>query len=391
MTQKSSKLPNRIAAADLKGMQGWQLPSIDSAGNILSSAEKEERERRKLEKLRANEVVEDVADPRIPAGPMTAELLQEITDSAEAEGFEQGRKKGEEAGRLEGYEAGKQQALQEMRQQLREETERLSMIANTLNHPLAVQDDGLEFLLLQMVQKLTASLVRRELQTDSSHILAVVQEAVAALPVGSNNLSLYLNPDDLVLVENYADEQQKDWRFIGDANLLPGGCRVETGESLVDFSIETRLQELLKNFETKQLAGDDEAIIAEAEQQARLHRQHRDAEKGGAEFVAGQVSDQLMQKNLEAPDQPSPTAAADKTVAEDAVTASSTAAAPDSDSADGDSEPSLNASEADEAEVSATDMGADEVADSSVLDGSEIPRHNTDQNASGESDELNND
>lgn len=262
---------------------------------MVSTAEKEARERKQQELLRANEVVEDVPDPRLPAGPITAEMLQEITESAEAEGFEAGRVKGETEGRLDGYEAGKIQALQEMRQKLTEEAERLTMLANTLQHPLQVQDNALEFLLMQTVKKIAAALVKRELYTDSSHILAVVQEALAALPVGSKNLTLHLNPDDLALIENYAQEQNREWSFVGDSGLLPGGCRVESKESLVDFSIETRMASLLDEFENKQLSsGDPEAVLAEAEQQARLHRQHRDTKEDGGEFVAGQVSEDLI-------------------------------------------------------------------------------------------------
>ena len=184
-----------------------------------------------------------------------------------------------------------------MRQQLTEETERLTMVANTLHHPLEVQDDALEFLLLQTVKKLATALVRRELQTDSGHILSVVKEAVAALPVGSKNLSLYLNPDDLALVENYAEEQKKDWTFVGDAELLPGGCRLETKESLVDFSVETHMQTLLQEFESKQLAAEEpDAVVAEAEQQARLHSQ----KLAEGEFVAGQA--QSLAQNVSAGD-----------------------------------------------------------------------------------------
>lgn len=288
-------MPNRIASEDLGDVRGWMLPSIDANGNVVSTAEKEARERKQQELLRANEVVEDVPDPRLPAGPITAEMLQEITESAEAEGFEAGRVKGEAEGRLDGYEAGKLKALQEMRQKLTEEAERLTMLANTLQHPLQVQDNALEFLLMQTVKKIAAALVKRELYTDSSHILAVVQEALAALPVGSKNLTLHLNPDDLALIENYVQEQNREWSFVGDSGLLPGGCRVESKESLVDFSVETRMASLLEEFENKQLSSDEpEAVLAEAEQQARLHRQHREAEVEGGEFVAGQVSEELV-------------------------------------------------------------------------------------------------
>lgn len=288
-------MPNRIASEDLGDVHGWMLPSIDANGNVVSTAEKEARERKQQELLRANEVVEDVPDPRLPTGPITAEMLQEITESAEAEGFEAGCIKGEAEGRLDGYEAGKIQALQEMRQKLTEEAERLTMLANTLQHPLQVQDNALEFLLMQTVKKIAAVLVKRELYTDSSHVLTVVQEAMAALPVGSKNLTIHLNPDDLAIIENYSQEQNRDWSFVADSGLLPGGCRVESKESLVDFSVETRMASLLEEFENKQLSsGEPEAVLAEAEQQARLHRQHREAELEGGDFVAGQVSEELM-------------------------------------------------------------------------------------------------
>ena len=61
MTKNSGKsIPNRIAAEDLGEVRSWMLPTIDADGNVVSSAEKEARERRKQELLRANEIVEDV-------------------------------------------------------------------------------------------------------------------------------------------------------------------------------------------------------------------------------------------------------------------------------------------------------------------------------------------
>lgn len=296
MTKKHNSLPNRIASEDIKGLKSWSLPNINTKGKILPSAEKEAQDRIRNEALRANEVIEDVEDPRIPKGPLTAELLQEITESAEAEGFEQGRQEGIKAGTQQGIDEGREQALQEMRIQLVEQVERLTMIGNTLTHPLETQDNALEFLLLQTVKKIATSLVRRELQTDSSHILSLVKEAIAALPSDSDNVTLYLNPDDLALIEQYAEEKNKTWNFVGDSEILPGGCKVETKESLVDFSVESRLNVLLEEFETKQLANDDEeAVLAEASHQARQHRLREQAQQNESEFVAGQVSSSLSQ------------------------------------------------------------------------------------------------
>lgn len=259
------KQPNRIPAEELDNISTWALPEIDSAGNIISTAEKEERERQREEQRRASEVVEEV---EVDAGqmsfePITAQQLQEITETAEKEGYEQGHQQGYQAGQAEGYKAGQTQGAADMRAQLQAEQQRLQAIADALMKPIAPQDSAIEKALLDIVCILTRSLVKRELLTDSGHILSVVQEAVAALPVGAKNLTIHLNPDDLVLIEAFAEERQKDWQFVGDSNLLPGGCRIETRESLVDHTVEQRMEALLSQFVSKQLASGEEQFAEE--------------------------------------------------------------------------------------------------------------------------------
>lgn len=294
MTKGSEKKNlNRIASEDLGEVKGWLLPMINTVGNTVPSAEKEARERRRKERLRESEIIEEVDASNIPSGPITAEMLQAITREAEEEGFEQGRITGDEKGRAEGYAAGKQQALEEMRQKLTEQAERLAMVANTLIHPLAVENNALEFLLLQTIKKLSTSVVRRELQTDSSHILQLVKESLSALPTGSDHITLYLNPDDLALVENYAESIQAQWKFVGDEQLLPGGCRIETKQSLVDFSVEARLQDILKRFEEKQLSADNnEAAIAEAKLQAR------ESQAAGVAAIGSHIVDEVSESQV---------------------------------------------------------------------------------------------
>jgi flagellar assembly protein FliH len=132
--------------------------------------------------------------------------------------------------------------------------------------PLHAQDNDIENMLMDAICTLAQSVVERELLTDSSHILELVKSAVEALPVGSKNIRITLNPDDLAVVEAYAEEQQLGWTFIGDTQLQPGGCRVETPESRVDFSVSTRLKAVLEQFLTGQLAN--EAPAADGETQA---------------------------------------------------------------------------------------------------------------------------
>lgn len=261
----SKKPVNRIPEADIADYRRWKLPPIDDRGLALPSAERELAEREASERKKQGERVEDVDYQGAIKSGMSARELADIVENAEKEGFEQGRQAGYEKGRAEGYEAGQEQGRIEKRQELTAEQQRFEHLSQSLLDPLADQEEQIEHMLLDMVCQLSRSVVERELMTDSSHILTLVKAAVAALPRGATNLRLYLNPDDLALVETYAEEQQLNWRFLGDDSLLPGGCRVETRESRVDFSVEHRLRQQLEAFVNRQLGGTDESVGLEAE------------------------------------------------------------------------------------------------------------------------------
>ena len=263
------KLPNRIAAEDVGEYRSWRVPLINDNGTVMPSAEKEARERKAQDMKRQGESIEDVDMPgATPKKGMTAQEMQEIIEAAEKDGFAQGHQEGFDKGMAEGYEAGQQKGLMEMRQQLVTEQQRFQKLVQALLSPIAEQDNDLEKLLLDVICTLTESVVQRELIIDSSHIVTLVKTAVNALPVGSKNLRVCLNPDDLAAVETYAEEQQLNWQFVGDEQLAPGGCRIETSESRVDFSVEKRLQTVLTQFVNKQLTdnngdADDDISLAD--------------------------------------------------------------------------------------------------------------------------------
>ncbi|MDQ2078095.1 flagellar assembly protein FliH [Marinimicrobium sp. ABcell2] len=264
MTEKKN-LANRIPESDIADYRRWNLPLIDDKGQVLPSAEREAAARKAAEQKKRGERVEDVNYKGELTSGMSASELEKIVESAEREGFEQGRQAGYEKGMAEGYEAGREQGLMEKRQELAAEQQRFQHLAESLLKPIDEQDAELEQLLLNTVCTLTRSLVHRELLTDSSHILTLVKSAVAALPQGAKNLRLYLNPDDLAVVEAYAEEQQLDWQFFADASLVPGGCRVETRESRVDYSVENCLKQQLEAFVNHQLSGEEDGQEDDAE------------------------------------------------------------------------------------------------------------------------------
>lgn len=263
-----NSLQNRIPAEAVENATTWAIPPITDHGQILSSAEKEARERRERLLRREKETIEtvEISEPETPPQlGMTAEEMQAIFDTAEKDGFEQGHKEGFTKGNAEGYEAGRQQGLMEMRAQLVAEQQRFHKLANALLDPINAQDTDVEHLLVDVICTLTQSVVQRELLTDSSHIVSLVKSAVEALPIGSKNIRVCLNPGDMAAVETYAAERQLAWGFYGDGDLLPGGCRIETPESRVDFSVSSRLQTVLEQFISKQLASGDSEDDSDAQ------------------------------------------------------------------------------------------------------------------------------
>ena len=248
--------PNLVPVEELNEYQAWNLPSLDGSEKVLSSAAKQARVR----EAQDQEIIEEIDASAVDFAPMTADELQAITDAAEQEGFEKGKAEGFLAGKPEGFEKGYKDGLNkseiESATKLAQQVAHLQQVADQFADPLADQQKQLERLILDYVCALTKQVVGRELQLDSSHIVAVLEKSLALLPVGSDTITLTVSPDDLALVELYAEKKHKNWKFIGDENMLPGGCKLETPESLVDFSVETKMASLFEQFMSGQLMDE---------------------------------------------------------------------------------------------------------------------------------------
>jgi flagellar assembly protein FliH len=262
MTDKNQ---NRIAGETIESMQPWILPPVNDNGRVLSTVEKEAKERKEKLLRKSKESIQtiEMPEPTSPLKGMTAKELEKIFADAEQDGFAKGHAEGFEKGRAEGYEAGRQQGLKDMREQLTAEQLRFKNLANSLLQPVEDQDNDIEQMLLEMVCALTQNVIQREMQTDSSCILDVVKTTIEALPIGSKNIRIHLHPQDFSAVETYSKEQQLDWKFLSDPQLIPGGCKVETPESRIDFSISHRLQSVLEEFLKGQLSKTENSSVAD--------------------------------------------------------------------------------------------------------------------------------
>jgi len=177
-------------------------------------------------------LVPEVATEASPkARPLTARQLEEIQKQARQEGFEQGLREGREAGLKELQ--GRARVLEQMLQ--------------ALDRPFVQLDETVEQQLAQLAMLVARQLVRRELKTEPEQVIAVVREALAALPVAARNIRLSLHPDDAALVREALSigQEGQQIQVVDDPVQTRGGCRVLTDTSQIDASVETRLNALI--------------------------------------------------------------------------------------------------------------------------------------------------
>jgi flagellar assembly protein FliH len=108
-------------------------------------------------------------------------------------------------------------------------------------------DAEVERELLTLAMALARQIVRRELKTDPTQIIAIIREAIAALPVAARDVRVHLHPEDAAVVrDNLAPtESERAWTMIEDPVMARGGCQVTTSNSRIDARLETRLAAIL--------------------------------------------------------------------------------------------------------------------------------------------------
>jgi flagellar assembly protein FliH len=162
--------------------------------------------------------------PARGVGVVTAKQIEEIHRQAYEEGFAQ----------------GKQEAIEQARAEI-------GALTRALSTPLNELDEVCLEEIVQLVKAVARGLVRRELRNDPGEIVAVVREAMAALPSSSRHISLHLHPEDARIVRETlaAGDGDRHWKIVEDPTHARGGCRVQTDVSSVDAGLETRLNAIV--------------------------------------------------------------------------------------------------------------------------------------------------
>ena len=268
---------SRIGQKDLEQQPvlRWIPPTIGKGGNLVHA---EPREESVLRQVVAQVAPRSSADRQVASHSASpVEIARGMEEAREEglmlgrqegmhkgleegrrlgleQGMEQGLKDGREQGKAEGYKEGLKRAETEVAQQMAT----LDSILTHLTHALNEQDYQLEQALLTLTKEIARHVVQRELMIDSSHIMAIVRQAIATLPASRDNVRILVNPDDLPVVERAAQDNGDSWRVIGSSQIARGGCRVETDQSVVDFTTGERFKQVIEQIVNRHLSSDQD-------------------------------------------------------------------------------------------------------------------------------------
>ena len=131
----------------------------------------------------ARELEENIRAGRYARGVSARELETIVRDAAE-EGRREGHDEGYARGQREGYEAGHAEGLAAGRKYLEEAAGRFAGLLESLHQPLLGQEQALREAMLEVTAQIARAVIRAELAIQPQSVARVIEEALAALPLG---------------------------------------------------------------------------------------------------------------------------------------------------------------------------------------------------------------
>lgn len=204
-------------------------------------------------------------EEQAPPAPPSLEEIEAIRLAAHQEGFEQGQAEGYAQGEQRGYNEGLErghseglaqgiaQGLVQGEQQINEQTAIWQQLMTQLVNPLAQLTQDVELQLVQLALQLSQQIVRTEVTTNPQVVLTALKQAIDVLPFANQSMHLHFHPDDIEMITQvYSPEEcdKRGWVLISEPSLQRGDCQVKTELSSVDYPLETRINQVLKQFLT---------------------------------------------------------------------------------------------------------------------------------------------
>lgn len=157
--------------------------------------------------------------------------------------IEEARKLAWEQGYQDGYAAGADSGAKDVAH----DVAHLDEILGALASPFDDLDDSVSEGLVALVIAIAGQLVRREIQIDPGHVISVVREGLASLPVAERDIRIIVHPQDAELIRSRldVDEKEQSWSLQPDPMMERGSCRLVAESAQIDGTLDTRLRRLV--------------------------------------------------------------------------------------------------------------------------------------------------
>jgi flagellar assembly protein FliH len=142
----------------------------------------------------------------------------------------------------EGWQAG----LEEGRATINARLATLNKMIEQASGLLGQTEEALAPRLLDLVVAMAREVVRAELRLQPESLIAVVREAIAAMPTGSEAPSIHLHPDDAAWMREDPAAADGAWQLVADPAVSRGSCRIEMGDSMVESDLAERWAKVLQ-------------------------------------------------------------------------------------------------------------------------------------------------
>lgn len=226
-----NNIPTIIAKEHANDFPGWKAPKVD--GPIINKSTSNKSSSKNT----------------MPTAEQILELQKDAYDEAYKKGFDVGQKEGRDKAYKENHETGYKEGYAKGYEETQEHAKSFHALLNSLDEPLKKLDERVELSMQEMITLITRQLIKRELRTEPAEIIIVIREALKALPRSANLPTIKMHPEDVTMVRKTmaADdyENQTNWRFEDDTNLVKGDCIIETESSFVDATLESRLNNIV--------------------------------------------------------------------------------------------------------------------------------------------------
>ena len=205
-----------IPGEEIDAVEQWQFGSINTAAQLLAA------------RVKAREVEESTVQ--------TESQMQQVYQDGYAAGVEQGK--------LQAQAESQRQMQAFMNNQAQEAAARFAELFAAAQRALEAAEQAMAQGVLSLSCELARQVLRHELLVNPQVVMPVVSEAIGLLGTEFKTAVVKLHPQDLAAL---GEQIQADFAGLGlslraDAEVLQGGCLVESAGCVIDGTLQKRWQ-----------------------------------------------------------------------------------------------------------------------------------------------------